>query len=117
MTVLQGTVGIGSNAPNEVLAVGVLNSLGYNTVGTITTYNNTSGSKKRIHSIVASGTGYAVYTVVLNTVVIATKRSGPGRNVEFFLNLDINDTDIIDIKAQHFTDGDTQNYEASILGF
>jgi len=115
VTVLRGTVPV--NVPNEVLVTSVLNSLGFDTVGTIATFTNSSGGKKRIHNIIASGTGYALYTVVLNTVIIASLRTGPSRNVDFFLNIDINDGDIIDIKAHHFTDGDTQNYEATIFGF
>ena len=117
MTVLRGTQGSSSAAPNEILVDGSVAGLGASTLSTIATYNNSSGSKKRIHSIIASGEIYACYYIVVNTVTVVTKRSGPSRNVEFFLNIDLDDGDIIDLKVEHFTTGDTANFEGTILGF
>lgn len=54
---------------------------------------------------------------MVNTVIQATKRSGPSRNVEFDLNLELSATDVIDLKVEHFATGQTSDFEGLILGF
>jgi hypothetical protein len=104
-----------STDPNSVLAVGAQTSIASSTLTTVVTY--TATGTERISSIIASGTDYAKYTIVLNTVTIMTLRSGPSRNVGAFINLEINATDVIDLKVEHFDSTVSMDAEATILGF
>ncbi len=101
--------------PNTVLATGAQTLISDNILTTVATFTATVTT--RITSIIASGTDYAKYTVVLNTVDILTLRTGPDRNTGAFINLELAATDVIDIKVEHFDTSVTMNAEATILGF
>lgn len=101
--------------PNTVLATGAQTLISDNTLTTIATF--TAVATTRITSIIASSTDYAKYTIVLNAADIMVLRSGPSRNVGAFINLEIVNTDVIDIKVEHFNTSITMDAEATILGF
>lgn len=118
MTVLRAARPAGSaGAPDELLVHNTEDDLGFNTEVTLATYTVPAGQSKRISRISVSGTDYAKFTVVLNTNPIEIKRTGPDRNLDFWLNLQLNAGDIIDVKVIHLVDGELADFEASIFGF
>ncbi|MCK5020618.1 MAG: hypothetical protein KAS32_26600 [Candidatus Peribacteraceae bacterium] len=80
---------------------------------TIVTY--TASANTQVSRVSCSGTNYAKYSLVLNTSTIDIKRSSPSRNVEFG-PLSLVNTDILDVKVEHFYTGDQEDYEATIYG-
>jgi hypothetical protein len=117
VTVLQGAQsGGGGNAPNSILAEDEETNVSANTLTTVVSY--TAAEIKRIHSVLCSGCTYAKFTCVLNTVTIATKRTGPQRNTDFYLNIEIGVGDVFEIKVEHFqTSVGDAVFEGTILGF
>ena len=116
MTILQSSRGAGSDTvPLEVLAYNEILGLGHDTEATIVSI--TAAAPTRIKLVTVSGTDYAKFMIVHNTNVISTKRSGPDRNLEFFLNLKLEVGDILDVKVRHLNDGEVSNFEANIIGF
>lgn len=118
MTVLRSvTSGGAAGAPNEVFDHTVENGVVHDVLTTLSTVN-ISGTK-RITSVILSGTDYAKFFCVVDTQTIAVKRSGPDRNVEFFLNLQLTDGQIFETKVLQrngvaITDA---NFESTVLGF
>lgn len=108
-------IGGSGTTPNSVLAYSEVTALGSATVATVATYTATGSDV--VSRVIASGEDYAKFTIVLNTVIKATARSGPDRNVIFDLNLGLSAADVLDVKVEHFHTGDTLDFEASILGY
>lgn len=98
------------------LAGGSVSSVTANTLTTVCTY--TATGTKRVTRIGCSGTCYAKFTLVINTVVVETKRSGPQRNIDFTFDrpLLLSDSDILDLKVTHFVTGETNEFEATVYG-
>lgn len=115
MTILAGSNSGGSNVPNRVLDYDEVIGLGASTPATVATF--TAPSVTRIHSIIGSGQNYACYRIKINTDLIAFKRSGPSRNVEFFLNVELQPADVLTVEVEHSVTGEIADFEASILGF
>ena len=99
-----------------VLANGTQTSVSDNTVTTLTTY--TASGTKYISKIICSGTVYAKFTLVLNTSTIETRRGGPDRTIEFDFGgaLKLDNTDVLDVKVEHYVTGASENFEATIYG-
>lgn len=106
----------GAGLQISALATGTLTGVTDNVLTTIVTY--TAPSAQVITKISCSGTGYAKFQLVLNTVTIETKRSGPGRDVVFTFEdpLDLSASDILDLKVIFFNTNETNNFEATIYG-
>ena len=100
---------------NTILDYTEVTGIAASTVTTIATF--TAVATTRVTKLILSGTDYAKVTVRINSTVQATKRMGPDRNVEFDLNLELSATDTVDIRAEHFHTGDTNDYEGLILGY
>lgn len=107
-----------ATTPNSVNAIagGVITSIPASTPTTITTYSAASDIK--VTRIGCSGTCYAKYQLVLNTVIIETKRSGPERSIDFIFErpLNLSTSDVLDIKVTHFVIGGLEDFEATIYG-
>jgi len=86
------------------------------TVATATysaTFNN-------ISVISVSGQDYAKFFLMINNVVLDTRRSGPDRNLTFDYTsnpLKLNPGDIVDIKVEHYFTGNLLDFEATIYGY
>ena len=104
-----------SSTPNSILAYSETTALGSATLATVVTYTATGSDV--VSRVIVSGEDYAKFTIVLNTVIKATARSGPDRNVFFDLNLGLTVGDVLDVKVEHFHTGDTLDFEGSIIGF
>jgi hypothetical protein len=86
------------------------------TTSTIVTY--TAATAKRVTRIGCSGTIYGTYQLFLNTVLIETLRSSPQRSVEFMFNspLQLNASDILDVKVTHHYVGHLEDFNSTIYG-
>lgn len=100
----------------SVLATGTALAVGSITLTTIVT--RTAPAAETVSQISCSGQNYAKFTLVLNTVIIDTKRNGPGRNVDFifFQPLALISSDILDVKVEHFQTGEINDFEATVYG-
>lgn len=70
--------------------------------------------------VICSGEDYAKFTLVLNAAVIATRRSGPSRDVIWDFGggpFSLGPGDIFDVKVEHFYTGDSVNFESTIMGY
>lgn len=105
----SSSAGIGS----QVLNNGTVANVTATTLTTIVSY--TALVDKGVTRISCSGTDYAKFSLVLNTVTIEYQRSGPSRNIEFG-PLKLSATDVLDVKVEHFITGDTANFESTIYG-
>jgi hypothetical protein len=79
-----------------------------------------SASFNNIALISCSGQDYAKFYLVLNTVDIDIRRSGPSSNVEYDFKsnpLGLSTGDVIDIKVEHFNTGQLLDFEATIYGY
>jgi hypothetical protein len=110
---IQTTDGI----PISAVAVGAQTSVSDNTLTTVATL--IANGANRIAMISCSGSGYAKFTVYINSVLKETKRSGPDRNVVFNYNhpLTLTTGDVVDIKVEHYNVGSLEDFEATIFGF
>lgn len=99
-----------------VIATGTQTGINASTITTITTH--TSSGTQYITRVVCSSTDYAKFTLVLNSSTIETQRGGPDRNIifEFGQALKLDNSDILDIKGEHYVTGETSNFEATIYG-
>jgi len=116
MTILksvQGGAG-GSSAPNKVLSSNNIVALGTGTEDDLVSFVATS--KTVISSIQLSGQVFAEFRILLNTIEIIHKRSGPQRNLDIFLNLELEPTDLLEVKVEHYWSGESSNFEGTILG-
>jgi len=105
----------GDPSANTVLKYTEVTGVGVSTLTTIATY--TAIATTRVNRILCSGTDYAKFRLVKNSVIIGTLRSGPGRNIEFLVDISLTTGDILDAKVIHFNTGFTSDFEALILGF
>jgi len=87
-----------------------------NNLTTILTFTATQDTN--ISLISCSGEDYAKFQLFIDTTLIATKRSGPERDVEWnFVNpLLISNGSILDIKVTHWHT-DALDFEAGMYGF
>lgn len=106
------------NSPVGVLATGSITTIADSTLSTIVTFTNSSGGDQSISRVAGSGTAPAQYDLVLNSVTIETRRSGPDYKVDFTFNgpLKLVDTDILDLKVTHLITGTTRDFQASVYG-
>jgi hypothetical protein len=98
------------------LASGSVSSVSDNTVTTIVSL--TASGTKYISKIVCSGQVYAKFTLVKNTTTFETRRGGPDRTIEFDFGgaLKLDDTDVLDVKVEHFVTTETPTFESTIYG-
>lgn len=108
--------GSGSLTSASALAVGALTSVTHNSLSTVVTFASLAGHK--VTKVVCSGTVYAKYQLFLNMALIATKRSGPDRSLDFSFEtpLKLNAADILEVKVTHYNTGLLENFEASVFG-
>ena len=104
------------NSPVTALATGNNAALASSTLGTVVTH--TASGQQSVSRIAGSGTFPAEWTLVLNSVILETKRSGPDYKVEFLFNgpLTIPDTQVLDIKVEHLDAANTRDFNATIYG-
>lgn len=77
------------------------------------TFNN-------ISIISVSGQDYAKFFLVINSIVLDTRRSGPDRNLTFDYTsnpLKLSPGDVVDIKVEHYFTGSLLDFEATIYGY
>lgn len=116
MTVLRSvTSGGAAGAPNEIFDHTVDGAVVDHVLTTLSSV--TISGTKRITSVVLSGSDYAKFFCVVDAAVIAIKRSGPARNVEFFLNLQLTDGQIFETKVLQRTGANDTIFESTVLGF
>ena len=99
------------------LATGAVPGVTDNTLTTLATY--TPSATKMVTRISVSGTVYAKYQLFLNTTLIETQRTGPGRNLTFLfdpLPLGMSSSDILDVKVTHYNIGASEDFEATVYG-
>ena len=114
-----GNVTVDGVALSSSKAVGSVTAVPATTLTTIVT-KTADASLTNISLISVSGDDYAKYTLVINTVLIDTRRTGPDRNLTFDFTsnpLKTSVGDVIDIKVEHFFTGDTLDFEATIYGY
>ena len=107
-----------SSTPSAVapLASGSITVVPDSTEATICTY--TASQSTRVTRISCSGTIYGSYRLYLNTVLIETKRSSPDRSIDFDFSrpLQLNSSDILDVKVTHYYIGHQEDFDATIYG-
>jgi len=88
-----------------------------NNLTTILTF--TAIKDTNISLITCSGDDYAKFQLFIDTVLIATKRSGPKRNTEWNFNnpLLLNSGSILDVKVTHWHTGDVLNFESTLYAY
>jgi len=84
------------------------------TLTTILTYTATADTY--ISLITCSGQDYAKFELYIDTILIATKRTGPKRNTEWNYSnpLLLSAGSILDIKVTHYYTGDLSKFEAAL---
>lgn len=89
-------------------------NVSYNTLTTILTF--TASQDTLISLIVCSGEDYAKFQLFINTDLVATKRSGNKRNVEWSFpnSLLLRNGEILDVKVTHYFTGDVLDFEAGL---
>jgi hypothetical protein len=99
------------------LAAGATTNLADSILTTLVTYTAPAGGK-RISKIEAGGTLYAKYQMFINTVLVATRRSGPDRYVVFDFSspYSLAASDILDVKVTHYNTGTAGDFESSVFG-
>ena len=116
MTILRSvTSGGAAGAPNSVLDYTERLNVADSALTTLSSL--TLAGTKRITTVACSGSSYAKFYCVLDTNVIAVKRSGPQRNVEFYLNLQLNAGQIFETKVIHYSGYGDSVFDSLILGF
>jgi len=73
-----------------------------------------------ISIISVSGEDYAKFFLVLNTVILDIRRTGPDRNLSFDFTgspLALTTGDVVDIKVEHFNTGALLDFDATIYGY
>lgn len=107
-----------SAIPNSVLplAGGSVTAVPDATITTICTFTATGSTK--VTRISCSGTIYGSYRLFLNTVLIETKRSSPDRSIDFSFSspLQLNLSDILDVKVTHYYTGHLEDFDATVYG-
>ena len=102
-----------------------LNIIRYNEA-TLVTSNNlttiltfTATQDTNISLLTCSGEDYAKFQLFIDTDLIATKRSGPKRNVEWNFNapLLLSNGSILDIKVTHWYTGEALNFESTMYAY
>jgi hypothetical protein len=114
-----GNVTVDGVALSSSKAVGAVSAVPATTLTTIVT-KTADANLTNISLVSVSGDDYAKYTLVINTVIIDTRRTGPARNLTFDFTsnpLKTSVGDVIDIKVEHFFSGDTLDFEATIYGY
>ena len=81
---------------------------------TILTLSATTDHK--ISRISVSGDDYAKIRLYIDTNLVETKRSGPERSVDFLFDspLELNNTQVLDIKVLHCYTGVLSDFEATV---
>ena len=103
---------------SDLLVTGTEASLSSGSTATIVTL--TPAVDTFITKVICSGHDYAKFTLVLNSSVIATRRSGPSRDVVWSFDgspLRVAASSVLDVKVIHFLAGATPDFESSILGY
>lgn len=70
-----------------------------------------------VSEIICSGSAYAEFMLYFNGLQIATKRSGPDRNVEFIFRvpLFVRDGELLEIKATHYRSDQLAKFECGMF--
>lgn len=100
-------------------------SLFYNEIGSVpatiqtSIINEVSPSILFVSQIMCSGDVYAKFSISRNNKKLATKRSGPSRNVDFIFrsNLTIKQGDIFKVDVIHFRSDQTPSFECGVFGY
>lgn len=123
VAVSQGTVGVSGNVTinaiqtnNRPIHVGSVNSIGQNTLTTVTTMP--SNGIKYITKILCSGEVNGRWEIYVNSVLKSVQRT-TDRNVAFDFNLPMKvlATEVVDIKVIHFGPEPTSDFDATIFGY
>lgn len=107
-------------ALSSVAATGSVTNIADNTLTTIVTVAFSAGVFENLAIVSVSGDDYAKYYLVLNTVTIDTRRSGPDRNLQFDFTgapLALVSGDVIDIKVEHFSVGQLLDFDSTVYGY
>lgn len=116
MTILRSvTSGGAAGAPNAVLDYSEEQNVADSALTTLSSL--VAAGTQRITTVTCSGSAYAKYFCVLDTNVIAVQRSGPLRNVEFYLNLQLSAGQIFETKVIHYSGAGDEVFDSTILGF
>jgi hypothetical protein len=119
MTVLESALSAGSgnssSLANSVLGTGAATGVAASTLTTVLTHVATGTT--RVSHISCSGDTNAKFTVLLDTVVIDTKRM-TAYELDFYLNIDITIGQILEVKVQHYHTGVLDAiYESTLYGY
>ena len=117
MTVLLSAFSEGvSGVPNQVLDYSAITEVPSDALTTIATY--TAGTTKRIHSIILSGSMYAKFYIIVNGATIVTVRTGPERNLDYYLNITLNAGQVLETKVWYTFPGvGDALFNSTILGY
>lgn len=114
-----GNVTVDGVALSSSKAIGTASNVPAATLTTILT-KVADSSLTNISIVSVSGDDYAKYTLVINSITIDIRRSGPDRNLQFDFTANPLKTtlgDVIDIKVEHFFAGDLLDFDATIYGY
>jgi hypothetical protein len=103
-------------SPVDVLVYGTQTGVAASTLTTLTTHS--ALADQTVSSFLMSGTNYAKYSIFINSVEMMTVRTGPDRTYNLLLTrpLNIYNGDVLDVKVEHYQVGETNDFEASVLG-
>ena len=90
------------------------------TLTTIVTQSYVLGTFENLTLVSVSGEDYAKYYIVINTVTVDVRRSGPDRNLTFDYTgapYKLNPGDVVDVKVEHFVSGSLIDFDATVYGY
>jgi hypothetical protein len=99
---------------------GAITDLSHSTKTTIVTQSFVAGTFENLVMISCSGEDYAKFYLVINTVDVDVRRTGPDRNLQFDFTgapLKLAIGDVVEIKVEHFFTGDLLDFDATIYGY
>jgi hypothetical protein len=105
-------------ASESALVVGSQTGVVDSTLTTVATFTATALIQS-ITNISCSGQQSAKWQLYIDTVLIDTKRTAPGLNLEFIFgnHLGMSSGSVLDVKVTHYYTGETPDFESTIYGF
>lgn len=107
-------------ALTDFIKSGSITGIADNTRTTIVSQIYVVGSFHNLVIMSVSGTTQAKYYLRKNTIDIDTRRTSPGRNLQYDFTgapIALSPGDIVDVQVEHFNTSDVEDFDATIYGY